>query len=126
MMSRRIQLTVLAAAALLFSACGGSIIPEVSPELVAAAQARGIDPALLAEGRAQYVRDCSGCHALHAPARKSAAGWRKALDEMSVKAKLDARRRQLIENYLAAASDAAAAQSAAQAASPSSSKSAVQ
>lgn len=124
-MRRSALAPVLAAAALIFSACGGSIIPEVSPELVAAAQARGIDPALLAEGRAHYVRDCSGCHALHAPARKSPAGWRKSLDEMAEKAKLDARRRELIENYLAAASDAASAQ-AAQAASPSSSRSAVQ
>lgn len=99
----RVLLPLTAAASLIAAACAGAVIPAASPELATAANARGGDPATLAEGRALYVRKCSGCHPLRAPARHGEREWRAVLDEMSHQARLAGDERAKIENYLLAA-----------------------
>ncbi|HKR07360.1 MAG TPA: hypothetical protein VJY62_22190 [Bacteroidia bacterium] len=54
----------------------------------------------LLAGRKLYVDHCSNCHNLHLPKEYDAAGWKKQLDEMQVKAKITDEEKQLIFQYL--------------------------
>ena len=54
----------------------------------------------LAEGRAMYVRKCSGCHTLYDPKQYDAVTWTKTVDDMAPQAGIDADQANLILKYL--------------------------
>jgi cytochrome c5 len=74
---------------LMIAACAGSI-PFVSEGSLRRAQTQWpeMTTARLESGRATYVLKCSGCHSLVAPETKTAAEWKRGLDEMKTRAKL--------------------------------------
>jgi mono/diheme cytochrome c family protein len=62
-----------------------------------------VEPATLVElqqGRELYVNNCGKCHKLHKPGSESPVGWKKVLETMAPKAKLDFDQSYLIFRYL--------------------------
>ena len=54
----------------------------------------------LAEGRAMYVRKCSGCHTLYEPKQYDAATWTKTVEHMAPQAGINADQADLILKYI--------------------------
>ena len=54
----------------------------------------------LQEGRTLYVRKCGGCHRLYLPNKFSPEHWQASMDEMSMRAGLDASQQLKLEAYL--------------------------
>jgi len=54
----------------------------------------------LVEGRAMYVRKCSGCHTLYEPKQYDAVTWTKTVDDMAPQAGINAEQANLILKYL--------------------------
>ncbi len=61
----------------------------------------------LNEGRAVYVRKCSGCHSLHTPDEFTPREWESKVPEMMVRAKLTPTEANLVIRYLASSSEIA-------------------
>ena len=94
--------------------CGGGLRePNPADALRAQGSWPGIETAQLREGRARYVRKCSGCHALVLPEAHSPDRWRHELDDMTERAGLEADDRLLIEQYLVTMGDTSGAATAA-------------
>jgi cytochrome c5 len=79
---------------------------ETNIELISARKkVPGITMQQLRLGNKIYIRDCSGCHALHKPSEFTAEKWPPILDTMFVKAKIsDSATKALITDYLIAKS----------------------
>jgi len=54
------------------------------------------------------VENCSGCHALPRPEKKTPNEWPQIVDEMAAEAKLDVVQSELIAQFLVTMSDRAA------------------
>ena len=62
-----------------------------------------VEPATLAElqqGHDLYVNNCGKCHKLYSPGSQSNLEWKRALEVMIPKAKLDSKQSYLIYSYL--------------------------
>ena len=92
--------------ALVAASCGGGRIPRPDDSHVARVQPRWPDTtrAQLEEGRELYVSHCGGCHPLHRPEELDATRWSTVVGDMSERAKLDGRERDLVLRYLSALS----------------------
>ncbi len=79
---------------------------ETNIELISAREkVPGITIQQLRLGNKMYIRDCSGCHALHKPSEFTAEKWHPILDTMFVKAKIsDSATKVLITGYVIAKS----------------------
>ena len=65
------------------------------------AQRANVAVSELRDGRQLLIEKCgASCHKVPLPSEHSALEWPRKLDEMSVRAGLDARQRALIEMYL--------------------------
>ncbi len=62
--------------------------PLVTPERMAAASGRGIDPGVAARGRDLYVGACARCHSPVAVASRTPQQWDGILPRMAAKAQL--------------------------------------
>lgn len=93
-----------------FAACGGAMLPQLTPGQIqwAGQQWADMEDGRLAEARLLYVTRCSGCHNLILPATHDLGKWKKALDEMALKAKLNDFQREEIWRYLQTAKSAPA------------------
>jgi|SRR5215472_7781436 len=98
---------LLATAAL--TACAS--LPRPVPADVPTAQARYPTASLqsLQAGRQAFVENCSGCHSLPHPEKKSAKEWPQIVDEMAIEAKLDVAESELIAQFLVTMSERAPA-----------------
>jgi len=99
-------------ARLLFVAMTGCVTtsaPEPTNADVAAVRARwpDTDRALLSRGRTLYLDRCSACHALYAPADRSADAWPDLVARMSARAALAPDAREAVTRYLVAAASVA-------------------
>lgn len=93
----------------LLGACGGAMLPQLTPAQVQwAGQQWAGEEARIAAARRLYVNRCSGCHNLILPAAHDLDKWRKVLDEMALKARLDDFQREEIWRYLQTAKSAPA------------------
>lgn len=79
---------------------------EFNPELILAKErVPGITMEQLKHGGRLYIRNCSGCHALHKPSQFTAQQWQPILIKMFEKSKiLDSATRILITDYVVAKS----------------------
>lgn len=86
----------------LLCACGGAMLPQLTPAQVAWAGRQWSDMGAtrLAEARLLYVKRCSGCHNLFLPAAKDPEEWQKILPKMAERAKLTELQREEIWRYL--------------------------
>jgi len=93
------------ALALALGACASTSVREPTARDATWARSRwpGTTVASLKEGRELYVSKCSGCHALHTPARVVAEGWPERFIEMARDAHLTIAERDLVAHYLLAA-----------------------
>lgn len=78
------------------------MLPQLTSAQVqwAGQQWAGMEEAQLAEARLLYVNRCSGCHNLILPAAHDLDKWKKVLDEMALRAKLNDLQREEIWRYL--------------------------
>lgn len=85
----------------LWLACASTLPrPTDDQAVVAARRWPGTTRADLERGREVYVDRCSGCHALFQPQRFPASKWQRMVGEMSKRAKLEGRDRDVILRYL--------------------------
>ncbi|MGE0869981.1 MAG: hypothetical protein AB7P03_15550 [Kofleriaceae bacterium] len=87
------------AIALVLASVASACLPTIPHATPSDAQRSNIELAQLQEGRGLMIRKCSGCHRTPLPSDHTAHEWPTMLDEMSERSKLDARERQLIEQY---------------------------
>lgn len=82
-----------------------SLLPVVTPDDVHRAEERwpGTTKADLDAGRQVYVDRCGSCHSLHLPSERTDAQWRKAVEQMQVRAKVSSEEKEQILRYLAVA-----------------------
>jgi cbb3-type cytochrome oxidase cytochrome c subunit len=52
------------------------------------------------KGRQLYIDKCAGCHSLHSPYKLTDDEWKKAINEMGLKANLTDAEKELILKYL--------------------------
>lgn len=68
-------------------------------------RARAIFPTATAEslaaGRELFAKRCNTCHALPNPETRTHESWKRVVEEMSVRAMLNERRKELVLQYLA-------------------------
>lgn len=57
---------------------------------------------VLQQGRDTYINACSSCHNLVEPQRLNEEGWKKALEIMKVKAKINDAKKEVILKYVLA------------------------
>lgn len=99
---RRLAFVVLLVMIVAVAACARRMPPRAT---AMDAERANVSVADLEQGRSLLVAKCgSRCHKAPLPADKRADEWPKALDEMSVRANLDASQRHSIEQYLLAMS----------------------
>lgn len=80
-------------------ACGASVIPRPeSRDLEHAPQ--GANLKSLELGRGVYVRRCSGCHRLYAPAEYGASDWPDLIRGMAAYVKLSTEEERVVGQYL--------------------------
>ena len=98
----------------LLAGCGGQI-PLVTPELVAAAQARWptASAASLAHGREILTTSCAHCHRAPIPSDHTEAEWTYYLHEMGPRAQLQPEQVDTLQKFLFTARVPVAAGSAA-------------
>ena len=85
----------------------GSVIPRVTPELVAIAQKREktVNAETLERSRALYVTRCSSCHSLNNPRDYAAEEWPGWMQKMARKAKINAAQERELLLFVLAARD---------------------
>ena len=93
-------------ATLMMGGCG-SVIPRVTPELVAVAQQRDktVNADILERSRALYVTRCSSCHTLNDPRDYTAEEWPDWMQKMARKAKINAAQERELLLFVLAARD---------------------
>ncbi len=101
---------LLAGAVMLTMGCqprGNAHLPETTPAMAKAAQARWPDATVdqLTRGRILMGARCSECHGLADPASEPANEWPEIMRRMAKKAKLDAAQREDVLRYVLAARD---------------------
>jgi len=99
----RFALIAIFASALASCETTQSTAPQVDPAMTRVAQADGIPPEALAEGRRLLAARCTSCHSLEPIAKNSTDEWRANVREMSQRAGLSEREEQEITAYLVAA-----------------------
>ena len=77
--------------------CG---IYSCSPALYKPSSPDATQQKQLVEGRNLYINHCGNCHNLHLPRDYTAATWRKNLDEMQARAKMNNSEKESIYQYL--------------------------
>lgn len=97
-------MTIIAACALAAGGCGARV-PQVTPELVAAAAQRNATwtEESLVTGRSLYVNRCGSCHSLSAPEAYDEREWHSWVHKMAPKSHLDRRQEMGIVNFLCVA-----------------------
>jgi len=83
-----------------FVALVGGITVGCRPQLY---MPSSTDPAMqndLLRGRKLYVNHCSSCHNLHLPTDYGVQQWKKNVDEMQERSKINNNEKQLILQYL--------------------------
>jgi hypothetical protein len=93
----------LLVAALAAGACA-TALPPPGPEDAArvALQWPGTTVEALDRGRLAYLGHCTSCHAAYPPQSQPAAAWRKIVDEMATRSKLDRASTEDVVRYLVA------------------------
>lgn len=87
----------------------GVTAPAVTPAMVATS---GAPAATLNAGRELFATRCTACHNAEPVSSRSADGWRRVVDQMSNRAKLQAGERSALLAYLAAAQSSGSAPTA--------------
>ncbi len=92
---------------------GCASLPRPTPADLTRARTRfpGASLASLEAGRRAFADNCSSCHALPRPESKSPEQWAKVIDEMSGEAKLSARTKELLAQFVLTMSDRSSASS---------------
>jgi len=82
-------------------ACAG-LLPEPRAEDLVRSNPTypGLQLLDLRQGRSLYMRNCAGCHALHAPSQLDRLQWERTMAKMQLKAKIDDGTRDNIMKYL--------------------------
>lgn len=79
-----------------FYQCGSTLyIPKAADT-----QKTGASLDSLIKGRKMYVRNCGSCHNLHLPEKYTAARWKKELDKMQNRSKINDEEKEIILKYL--------------------------
>ena len=82
-------------------ACAG-LLPEPRVEDLARSNTSypGLQLLDLRQGRALYMKNCAGCHALHAPSQLDSFQWERIMSKMQLKAKINDSTKDSIMKYL--------------------------
>jgi mono/diheme cytochrome c family protein len=76
--------------------------PAITPEILAAGAAQGLDNAAVQRGHDVYATSCAECHAAVDPRSRTDAKWAKVLPEMDRKADLDPEQSADVRAYISA------------------------
>jgi hypothetical protein len=92
---------IISAVLLVLAGCS-SMLPVVMEEDVRRAEARwpGITRGALEDGRRKYIDRCGGCHSLHLPSAFTETEWKRAVEDMQLRAKVGPAEKELILTYL--------------------------
>jgi cytochrome c5 len=103
-LDRLLAVTVVAAA-LATGACATSLPPPSEADATrAATQWPGTTLETLSRGRMTYLDHCTSCHAAYRPDTKPAAAWRKIVQKMATRSKLDHQSTEDVVRYLVSSS----------------------
>jgi hypothetical protein len=96
--------SLLALAALGLGACATAIpAPSVADATRASLQWPGTTVEALARGRSTYLDRCTSCHSAHRPDTQPPQAWRKIVEEMATRCKMDHDSTEDVIRYLVAA-----------------------
>lgn len=91
----------IAAVFVVLAGCS-SMLPVVTEDDARRAEARwpGITMGALEEGRRKYIDRCGGCHSLPLPSEYTETEWKRAVEEMQLRAKVKPEEKEMILTYL--------------------------
>jgi uncharacterized membrane protein len=97
---------LLTTATLIMGGCG-TVIPRVTPELIAIAEKREktVNSETLERSRALYITRCSSCHSLNDPRDYTESEWPDWMHKMARKAKINATQEHELLLFVLAARD---------------------
>jgi cytochrome c5 len=101
-MTTKISTIFLLAIALTIGSCAAkkAIVLSQTDADRAAATFPGATLASLTEGKRHYEENCGSCHGLKKVTSENEAGWRKIVPDMAQKAEIDAKKEDLILQYV--------------------------
>jgi cytochrome c5 len=100
LLDRLLAVTVVAAA-FTTGACATSLPPPSEADATrAATQWPGTTVETLSRGRITYLDHCTSCHAAYRPDAQPAAVWRKIVEKMATRSKLDHQSTEDVVRYL--------------------------